>query len=519
VRVAALFLGLMAGLFALLAPSALKLDLMSRFLDAWTAMGSERSIGLIVWYAIPAIALLGGVLATVTPGFAAVLLTVAAAGWAGIGLLLPDLFDYKLLAPAAAAGLAALLALIAGELDIRRHRVARRNRRAATDALADEDHIEREAALRMDPVLVPRSQTPRPAARSVPLTIEDVSATERPAGPPPRWQDLDTPADVRHRPDAWGEARREPAAVELMEPNDQARTGQRQGFRWDRMDTPQGQRFEPGSTPAPRLEPRRAEPVRQADPLRVEHEMWPEEPREAAVAQPVEPPRRRRSALMPVLAAFAAVVILGGLAAGGYVAYRAGWVDRMIALVQPQQAPAGGDTGVVEAATPAAKAPAVPTQAAAVPSPAPAPVAAAPTQLAAATPAAKTFNDPFAYCRAVGTIDYVDGRYSGPNVTREIVRALSLTEEASRDRVRWRCLRGSVLACASYAGPICDMTPTASEMRAYCATHPEVPELVAPAGTWACSNGRVQIPGGTSWPVDERGFLPTGWVPVPSSAG
>jgi hypothetical protein len=39
--------------------------------------------------------------------------------------------------------------------------------------------------------------------------------------------------------------------------------------------------------------------------------------------------------------------------------------------------------------------------------------------------------------------------------------------------------------------------------------------LLAPSGTWACVNGKPQLPANASWPIDARGFLPQGWITVP----
>ena len=58
-RVAALLFGLIAGLFALVAPIALKTDLLSPFLDLWRNNASEQLLGTIVWYAAPAAAVHG----------------------------------------------------------------------------------------------------------------------------------------------------------------------------------------------------------------------------------------------------------------------------------------------------------------------------------------------------------------------------------------------------------------------------------------------------------------------------
>jgi hypothetical protein len=96
-----------------------------------------------------------------------------------------------------------------------------------------------------------------------------------------------------------------------------------------------------------------------------------------------------------------------------------------------------------------------------------------------------------------------------------MTHALLIPASSPRDRVRWRCFEGSVLACTSYVGPICDTAPTVLEMREFCERNPNVDQLMAPSGTWSCADGQPQLPPDASWPVDARGFLPQGWIKVP----
>jgi hypothetical protein len=512
VRIAALFLGLMAGLFALLAPSALRVDLLSPFLEFWAPSSSERLLGTMVWYAIAGAALLGGLLATITPGFAALLLLGAAVGWFGVAVTVPQLLTYHLLAPAGAAALGALFAFFAGELQVRRRRIARRNRKLAMETIDDDTNgeIEREAALRMDPMLMPRQDPPPAPKRPIPLTLSDVTVTSRPANDPLRWQDLDSPQPPPRRrdPDIWAEARREPipfaeevpAARQAPEPRAEAR-----GVTEPRPE-PQGGRRD---AERPRPEPQRRRAVTRAERSRV----W-----------------------VAALAAVAAVLGLGIIAAGGYLLNRDGSLQALFGPPSPPAVVAAGDVPAqtvappqpakVELPTPAAtiKFPKIPTKsataepAAAAPASPPAEVAepssAAPLRVAAA-PAPESYDEPFSYCRAVGTIDHIDHRYAGPAVTEAMTRALLIPASSPRDRVRWRCFDGAVLACTSYIGPICDTAPTVLEMREFCERNPNVDQLMAPSGVWSCADGRPQLPPDASWPVDGRGFLPQGWIKVP----
>jgi hypothetical protein len=134
------------------------------------------------------------------------------------------------------------------------------------------------------------------------------------------------------------------------------------------------------------------------------------------------------------------------------------------------------------------------------------------------------WHDPFAYCAAVGTIDFPDHRYTGPFVTEAIAAALHVPATSPPDRVKWRCVEGTVLACASFRNtPNCAPTPSVPEMIEYCAQNPNAVDLAAPNGSWFCSETEPQIPPGQSWPVDARGFLPGAWVeiapPVEAASG
>src|SRR5690606_3069814 len=96
------------------------------------------------------------------------------------------------------------------------------------------------------------------------------------------------------------------------------------------------------------------------------------------------------------------------------------------------------------AAAPVAVAPA-PDLAAAVAAPADtaSPTAAVETA-AVAAPAAEQWTDPFAYCAAVGTVDFPDGRYAGPTLVAAIADALRVPQSSSPDRAKWRCYQGAV---------------------------------------------------------------------------
>lgn len=146
-------------------------------------------------------------------------------------------------------------------------------------------------------------------------------------------------------------------------------------------------------------------------------------------------------------------------------------------------------------------------------------VSTAPLEVAAIGPTEWT--DPFSYCAAMGTIDFPDRRYAGPAVALAIVETLRVPASSPPDRVKWRCVDGSVWACASFDWPVCAMTPSLTEMVEFCAKNPNAIGLQAPSGNWSCEGTRPVIPEGENWPVDERGFLPSAWIEIkpPSPPG
>jgi hypothetical protein len=537
VRFLALILGLLAGIFALATPIAFKTDLMTPFVEYWASAADARLPATLFWSALPVAALLGGILCVVMPGFAALLLLGAGLGWAAIALTQPALMDFKLLVPAGLALLGAVLAQVAGELDIHRRRRRRREMRATAEDGADE--VEREAAFRVDPTISPRptyrqeAPPPEPAPsrphsvpprRAVPLKFENGPAATTP---------METPQAVYTR-------------QETIEPATPRRNG---GFRWDDDDAPtRAPEPEPAREmprPSPRFEQRQPDHVAFVSrPGQRRAEVQPElrsEPRgeiRTAVQQPYRrpvPQRRNDSLAVPIFLGIGAVLLLTVLA-GIYIAHREGYLGRIVAALQspapePAQQPAASSATTTAAAAPQ-PAPVTAPAAVTVPTPAPSPTASAPATPTPALPevlpaapdavatAGTTYDDPFAYCTAVGTIDFVDARYSGPAVIPEATQLLRTPADAPRDRVHWRCADGVVMACSSYAGPICDRAPTVEEMQAYCERNPTARPLFAPHGIWSCVDGKPQLPPDANWPVDDRGFMPRAWVAIrPAASG
>jgi len=546
VRIAALFCGLIAGLFALVAPVGLGIDLLTPFLKLWGSTPGQQLLGTVVFYAPVAAAILGGLLAFVTPGPGALLLLAAGVGWVGFGVFDLSLLRIELLVPGIASITGSLLAFLAGELELRRRRAARRNRRDMlrdTDTLRDsgsmrdpgmlrdpvmsprgatmprdaggrndDDERAREAAFSMDPLTVTREEAPPRPNREIPLTLEDVV----PAEPEPR--------DQRRRPS------------ETIWPD--APTGRRSMFERDS---------------APDLQPRRSlfdRPATRVERPPADRRDRPTERRERMLQRESErdrdyrpqrdyaddEPAPRRSLFVWFVAANVVVLIVLGVVVAYVMVDRKPDLTATVAeaaqpavVATPATTPAVAEVTAEEAdrltpnvwpqlalpGTPEANQPALPMAPGDTPMAATVGAVAATAETpAAVAPAAGTFADPFAYCNAVKTVDYVDNRYSGPRFTADIADALRVPLGSAPDRVSWRCVDGVIYACASFDWPVCSMTPTAQEMLDYCQRNPGVTRLLAPNGTWACEGTKPRIPDGASWPVDARGFFPNAWIPV-----
>lgn len=145
----------------------------------------------------------------------------------------------------------------------------------------------------------------------------------------------------------------------------------------------------------------------------------------------------------------------------------------------------------------------------------------------------KTYDDPFAYCAAVGTIDVPDARYSGPPISDEIINgykiAAGLTDstepmEMLRKTTIWRCMDSQVYACNFGANLPCDSkantnrTPSAA-MEEYCKTNPNsdfIPMSVTGHATiysWYCVKDAPEVLEQID-KVDAAGYLASIWYPI-----
>lgn len=146
-------------------------------------------------------------------------------------------------------------------------------------------------------------------------------------------------------------------------------------------------------------------------------------------------------------------------------------------------------------------------------------------------PEGTTFEDPWQYCNAVGTINSYGKEYTGtpsPTVIRELVlEMLNIPEdERASHNVIWRCASGQVLGCDASAYQTClnvydlNMTPSAiieEECRKAEMEGVTLPQAVTGSQTpyeWRCIGGVPKITG-QGIPVDEQGLNPSIWFPIP----
>jgi hypothetical protein len=142
---------------------------------------------------------------------------------------------------------------------------------------------------------------------------------------------------------------------------------------------------------------------------------------------------------------------------------------------------------------------------------------------------AATYDDPFAYCAAVGTIDRPDARYVGPavppSVARGLARAFGVTAdpppEPFSQNSSWRCMNGAVYACTVGANLPCLEKPPADPepseaMRSFCREQPDsaaIPAYVTGHATlydWSCDESRPRR-GRVLTTLDERGYMSSIW--------
>lgn len=144
-----------------------------------------------------------------------------------------------------------------------------------------------------------------------------------------------------------------------------------------------------------------------------------------------------------------------------------------------------------------------------------------------------SYDDPFAYCAALGTIDTPDGRYKGDKMPASIVRGMiqqgmvsaNAPQEIQKNAV-WRCMNNRVWVCHFGANLPClekantSQTPTA-EIEEYCKTNPaadSIPAFVTGRATvyeWMCKGGKAEVVK-QLFKSDPQGYLADFWYELSS---
>jgi len=139
-----------------------------------------------------------------------------------------------------------------------------------------------------------------------------------------------------------------------------------------------------------------------------------------------------------------------------------------------------------------------------------------------------SYDDPFAYCAAVGTIDTPDAAYSGPEMPDSIIQAMIRQGIVSADaplefqqNAVWRCMDNSVWVCHFGANLPCEEKADTSQvpnsgMEDYCRENPTadiIPAFAAGRATvyeWACADGTPEVVRQVL-NSDAQGFLSDFW--------
>ena len=143
-----------------------------------------------------------------------------------------------------------------------------------------------------------------------------------------------------------------------------------------------------------------------------------------------------------------------------------------------------------------------------------------------------TYDDPFAYCAAVGTADAPDAPYTGVALPESIVQGMVQQGIVSADapgeiqkNAVWRCMDGWVWVCHFGANLPCQEKADVSQvpsaaMQEFCTANPEsefIPAAVTGRATvyeWKCAGGEPQVVRQVL-EVDPRGFLANFWYELP----
>jgi putative hemolysin len=141
----------------------------------------------------------------------------------------------------------------------------------------------------------------------------------------------------------------------------------------------------------------------------------------------------------------------------------------------------------------------------------------------------ESYDNPYSYCAAVGTIEEPDRRYSGAAVPDPVIRGMVRQGMISADapqefkeKALWRCANGNVLVCHQGANlPCSEKADTSrapsSAIRDFCKARLEadnIPAVVTGRATiyaWRCENGEPAIVR-QLFKVDGQGYLAEFWI-------
>jgi len=141
----------------------------------------------------------------------------------------------------------------------------------------------------------------------------------------------------------------------------------------------------------------------------------------------------------------------------------------------------------------------------------------------------KTYDNPFEYCKAVGTIDTLGSEYMGPKVPEVIAEKLKqefgAPESAPLDvflnGTFWRCMEGNVYACNVGANLPCQEKADVSKepndgMLNYCGENPDsdfIPMYASGRSTvyeWKCDGSTPEIVKQIA-ETDKAGYIKNIW--------
>lgn len=150
----------------------------------------------------------------------------------------------------------------------------------------------------------------------------------------------------------------------------------------------------------------------------------------------------------------------------------------------------------------------------------------------AGDPAAKTYDNPFSYCAAAGTVDKPGADYTGPAVPESIAKGLkkafgspeSTPLDIFTNGTYWRCMDGKVYACNVGANLPCESKADVNKeptqgMKDYCkdnAGSDFIPMYVTGHSTvyeWTC-DGTTPTAGKQFSEVDSQGYQKNIWYEI-----